>query len=243
MLQSLRNWRDRLMARLGDRLDLVLENLALQQQLRVYERGRRLQGSDRLCWCLLSRFWPRWREPLTVVQPATVMRWRRTAWWRHLGQRLRVGGRPPIEPELQALIQRMTEENCLWGSMRIVGALRNLGFSVSNSTVRRYRGGSPRALSRQGWSTFFYNHAPYVREALSEELGDRTRRLLETLRGSRSQGARTVGPALGEWSMEMPREYLELIEERWGEWLCRYPTCELDSRAARDPPDLRRDAA
>ncbi len=116
------------MARLVDRLDLVLENLALQHQLRVYERGRRLQGSDRLYWCLLSRFWLRWREPLMVVQPATVWRWRRTAWWRHLGQRLHLGGRPPIDPDLQALIQRMAAENRLWGSMRIVGALRAAGL-------------------------------------------------------------------------------------------------------------------
>jgi hypothetical protein len=50
------------MARLVDGLDLVLENLALQHQWRVYERGRRLQGSDQLCWYLLSRFWPRWRS-------------------------------------------------------------------------------------------------------------------------------------------------------------------------------------
>ena len=41
----------------------------------------------------------------------------------------------------------------------------------------------------------------------------------------------------------MPRDYLELIEERWGKWLCRYPTCEGGPHAARDSPDLRRDAA
>ncbi len=53
----------------------------------------------------------------------------------------------------------------------------------------------------------------------------------------------TVGSASGEWSsMEMPHEYLELIEERWGKWLCRCPTCELAPCTARDPPDLRRDA-
>lgn len=137
----------------------------------------------------------------------------------------------------------MAAENGLWGSMRIVGALRALGFRVSNSTVRRYRGASPRPLPTQGWATFFYNHAPYVREAVREELRDRTRRLLETLRGSSSHGAGTVGSASGEWSMEMPREYLELIEERWGKWLCRCPTCERAPHAARDSPNLRRDAA
>ena len=113
----------------------------------------------------------------------------------------------------------------------------------SNSTVRRYRSASARPLATQGWATFFYNHAPYVREALRQEVRDRICRLLETLRGSNSQGARIVSSASGEWPMEMPREYLELIEERWGKWLCRCPTCELASHMARDPPDLRRDAA
>ena len=179
-----------------------------------------------------------------VVQPATVLRWHRTSWWRHLSQRCRrLGGRPPIDPELQALIQRMAAENRLWGSMRIVGALRALGFRVSNSTVRRYRAAVARPLPTQHWATLFYNHAPYVREALREEVRDRICRLLETLRGSSSQGARTVSSASGEWPMEMPREYLELIEERWGKWLCRCPTCELAPHTARDPPDLRRDAA
>ena len=243
MLQDLRNWRARLIAGLVDRLDLVLENLALQHQLRVYQRGRRLQGSDRLCWCLLSRFWPMWRESLKVVRPATVLRWRRTRWWRHLGHGHRLGGRPPIDPELQVLIQRVAAENRLWGSMRIVGVLRILGFRVSNSTVRRYRGASPRPLSKQGWAAFLHNHAPYVREAVREELGDRTRRLLETLRGSSSQGARIVGSASGEWPTERPCEYVELIEERRGEWLCRCSVCEGARHTARDPPDVRRNAA
>ncbi len=33
----------------------------------------------------------------------------------------------------------MAAEDRLWGSMRIVGALRALGFRVSNSPVRRYQ--------------------------------------------------------------------------------------------------------
>jgi hypothetical protein len=138
----------------------------------------------------------------------------------------------------------MAVENRLWGSVRIKGELRKLGLEVSNTTVRRYRGGSPRSVPTQGWATFFYNHAPYVREAVREEVSDRTHRFLEILRGSRSQGARTVGSASGEWwSMEMPGEYRELIEERWGKWLCRCSTCEMAPRMARDPPDLRRDVA
>jgi hypothetical protein len=100
----------------------------------------------------------------------------------------------------------MVAENRLWGSMRIVGALRTLGFRLSNATVRRYRGASPRLLPTQGWATFFYSHAPYVWEAVREELHDCTRRLMAVLRGLGSSRGRTKAPASGdEWPMEMPR--------------------------------------
>jgi hypothetical protein len=126
--------------------------------------------------------WRRWREPLTVVQPTTVLRWRRTPWWRHLrGRRRRRGGRPRIDPELQVLIQHIDAENLLWGSLRITGELRKLGFTVGNSTVRRYRLRVRRRRPTQSWGKFFSNHAPYLREALLDELRDGTRRLLELL--------------------------------------------------------------
>ena len=158
--------------RLQARIDLLMENVALRHQLMVYERGRTprrsLSGNDRLLWCLLARFFSSWRDTLDVVQPSTVTRWRRVPWWRHLfcGQRRRPG-RPRIDPELQALIRRMARENPRWGSMRILGELRNFGFELSNSTVRRYRG-SAADPSRQHWSTFYRNHGPYLAEALQE---------------------------------------------------------------------------
>lgn len=57
--------------------DLVLENWALRQQLLVYGRSRRqvrLTTDDRRFWSLLARHWSIWREPLLLVQPATVVR-------------------------------------------------------------------------------------------------------------------------------------------------------------------------
>ena len=131
--------------RLQARIDMLMENIALRHQLMVYERGRTarrsLSGNDRLLWCFLARFFSNWRDTLDIVQPATVTRWRRVRWWRHLlGGRRRRPGRPRIDPELQALILRMARENPRWGSMRILGELRHLGFELSTSTVRRYRG-------------------------------------------------------------------------------------------------------
>ena len=165
--------------RLQARIDMLMENIALRHQLMVYERGRTarrsLSGNDRLLWCFLARFFSNWRDTLDIVQPATVTRWRRVRWWRHLlGGRRRRPGRPRIDPELQALILRMARENPRWGSMRILGELRHLGFELSNSTVRRYRGsaGDP---AQQHWSTFYRNHGPYLAEALQEATIDSLR--------------------------------------------------------------------
>ena len=63
--------------------DLMLENLALRQQLAVLTRQRartRTKPADRLFWSWLSRYWPGWRSTLVMLQPETVIRWQRTAW-------------------------------------------------------------------------------------------------------------------------------------------------------------------
>ena len=63
--------------------DLMLENLALRQQLAVLTRQRartQTKPTDRLFWSWLSRYWPGWRSTLVMVQPETVIRWHRTAW-------------------------------------------------------------------------------------------------------------------------------------------------------------------
>jgi hypothetical protein len=55
--------------------DLILENLALRQQLAIFKHRRpnlRLTHPDRLFWVTLSRLWSRWREVLLVVKPETV---------------------------------------------------------------------------------------------------------------------------------------------------------------------------
>jgi len=52
--------------------DLILENLALRQQLLALhaQRPRPQLGSlDRLFWVTLRRLWSGWRKPLVVVTP------------------------------------------------------------------------------------------------------------------------------------------------------------------------------
>lgn len=61
----------------SSRRDLLLENLALRQQLvGLKQRHPRPQVSisDKLFWVILRRFWPEWRHALILVQPETVVR-------------------------------------------------------------------------------------------------------------------------------------------------------------------------
>jgi hypothetical protein len=166
-----------LRASLRYRQHLVLENLALRQQLAVLSRQSRrpkLQPADRLFWSFLSRLWSRWRSAVVLVQPETVIRWQRTAWRRYWAWRSRHGrapGRSPVPREIRELIVRLTRENPRWGSMRIVGELGKLGYDVSSRTVRRYRRAVRRRPPSQSWRTFLRNHAPHIWAADALHLG------------------------------------------------------------------------
>ena len=98
--------------------ELVVENLALRQQLAAFHRTTRcrLRARDRLFWIVLARRWRNWRTSLIVVQPATVIRWHRDwlrrRWTRR--SRRRHDGRPPIDQEIRALVREMATANPLW---------------------------------------------------------------------------------------------------------------------------------
>ena len=102
--------------------DLLLENLALRQQLTVFKRRNRrpkLAGLDKLFWVLARRFWSDWKKSLLLVAPETVVRWHRAGfrlYWSMISQmRKRVGGRR-IPREVRDLIFRMVAENPTWGA-------------------------------------------------------------------------------------------------------------------------------
>ena len=132
--------------------------VALRHQLAVLGRSnRRFRPSDRLFWVCLRRWWPRWKDGLVLVHPATVARWHREGfrWLRHRAHGR--PGRPRIDSQLRSLIERMAMENGLWGAPRIHGELLKLGFSVSERTVSRYLP-ARRTTRSQTWRTFFANH-------------------------------------------------------------------------------------
>jgi len=158
-------WLSGVRERLRQRRDLLLEFIVLRHQLAVLQRtGTRrpcFRASERLFWVFLSRWWANWQRSLFIVQPATVLRWRRRglwAIWVSGSYGCWHGGRPRISSEVRALIVRMSKENFLWGAPRIHGELLKLGFDVSQATVSRYM---PRRCypPSQSWRSFLRNQA------------------------------------------------------------------------------------
>ena len=141
---------------------LVFENLALRHQLAVLQRTAprpRLRRSDRLFWVLLSRLWSGWADAVSVVQPATVIRWHRTGFslfWTWKSRR-NGPGRPAVAPEVRGLIRRMSTANPLWGAPRIHGELQKLGVEISQAAVSKYVVRHRRPPS-PSWRTFLDNH-------------------------------------------------------------------------------------
>src|SRR5262245_25832835 len=90
--------------------DVVLENLALRQQLRAATRASkrpRLQPRDRFFWIVLAHVWRNWRVALVLVQPDTVVRWHRD-WlrrrWTRRSKR-QPQGRPVVDPKIRTLVR------------------------------------------------------------------------------------------------------------------------------------------
>jgi hypothetical protein len=148
---------------LRTRASLQLEILALRHQLIVLQRGNkkrlRFRASDRILWILLSRFWPKWRNSLLLVKPATVIAWHRNGfrlYWKWKSRRTRIG-RPSIPKEIRELIRTMSASNFLWGAPRLHAELLKLGIEISQATVAKYMV-KQRKPPSQNWRTFLENH-------------------------------------------------------------------------------------
>src|SRR3979411_1784543 len=73
----------------------------------------------------------------TIARPDTILGWYLKLIARKFdGSKARRGpGRPRIKREVEQLIIRMASENLDWGYDRIVGALANLGYEISDENV------------------------------------------------------------------------------------------------------------
>jgi putative transposase len=171
MFDFFRLWCGAILRTFRSRRSLMLENLALRQQVVILKRKHpkpKLGPLDELFWVVARRFWPRWKETLVLVLPETVARWHRGGfrlYWTMLCKaRKRVGGGRRISKQIRELIFRMVVENPTWGAPRIHGELLMLGFDVSESTISRWMRRAPRHPEPgKRWLAFLRNH----REAIA----------------------------------------------------------------------------
>jgi transposase InsO family protein len=151
------------------RHSLLLENLALRQQLAVFKRRHRrpiLHATDKLLWVALRRFWPSWKRALIVVKPETVVRWHRAGfqlYWRLISRVRKPIGRRVVTKQIRELIFQMMAENPTWRAPRIHGELVRLGFEVWERSVSRWMRRAPRSPeAAPRWLTFLRNHREVI---------------------------------------------------------------------------------
>jgi hypothetical protein len=104
-------------------------------------------------------------EVAMAAKPDTILRWFRKLVARKFdGSACRQSvGRPRVEKTIEDLIVRIAQENPSWGYDRMVGALANLGHSVSDQTVgnvlkRRGIAPAPQRKHTTRWRDFIRAH-------------------------------------------------------------------------------------
>jgi putative transposase len=150
MFRFFRLWLGLLVRFFRSHRTLLLENLALRQQLAVLKRRHpraRLSPIDKLFWVLACRFWSDWKKSLLVVTPETVVRWHHAGfrlYWTLISKVKKQVGRRRLSKEVRDLIFRMMAENPTWGAPRIDGELLMLGLDVSERSISRWMKHAPR---------------------------------------------------------------------------------------------------
>src|SRR5580700_4636954 len=124
------------------RENLILENLALRQQLLALHAKRpqrRLTARHKLFWVMLRKRWSGWRNPLILVTPRTVTGWHRAGfvlYWKWLSRAKQRGGRKPVSKEVRTLIFRMVTE-IRPGERRVFTANCSSSASISRKPQSR----------------------------------------------------------------------------------------------------------
>ncbi len=100
-----------------------------------------------------------------AAKPDTLMGWYRRLVARKFdgSKSRRYPGRPRIDDEIEQWVVRIAKENSDWGYDRIVGAMANLGYTLSDQTVGNIlqRHGIPPVPERKRtttWSDFIHAH-------------------------------------------------------------------------------------
>ncbi len=145
------------------RPELLAENALLRQQVIILQRSvkrPRCTATDRALLVLLTSRLRTWRQAMLIVQPQTVLRWHRELFrrvWRRRSQPAAPAHRPPLAPEMVALIRQMAAANRLWGAERIRGELLKLDIRLAKRTIQTYMREARPPHTGQTWATFLHN--------------------------------------------------------------------------------------
>src|SRR5215204_536810 len=115
------------------------EILVLRQQLAVLKRKARrpkLRRVDRMLLAAFARLIPKERWSCLIVSPQTILRWHRELVARKWTYKHARTSRPPLDPELVALIVSTARTYPRWGCTRFKGELQVLGHRVGATTIR-----------------------------------------------------------------------------------------------------------
>ncbi len=143
---------------------LAAENRILKAQLKT---PLRLTDAERMTLAEIAYRLGRkaLEDVANVVRPDTLLGWyRRLVARKYDGSKSRLyPGRPRIDSDIEQLVIRMAKENSDWGYDRIVGAMANLGYTLSDQTVGNIlqRHGIPPAPERKRtttWTDFIRAH-------------------------------------------------------------------------------------
>jgi len=143
---------------------LAAENRILKAQLKT---PLRLTDAERMTLAEIAHRLGRkaLEDVANAVKPDTLMSWYRRLIARKFdgSKSRRYPGRPRIDDEIEQWVVRMAKENSNWGYDRIVGAMANLGYRLSDQTVGNIlqRHGIPPAPKRKRtttWADFIRAH-------------------------------------------------------------------------------------
>ena len=115
---------------------LAAENRILKAQLKT---PLRLTDAERMTLAEIAHRLGRkaLEDVANVVKPDTLLDWYRRLIARKFdgSKSRRYPGRPRIDHEIEQWVVRMAQDNSDWGYDRIVGAMANLGYRLSDQTV------------------------------------------------------------------------------------------------------------
>jgi transposase len=143
---------------------LAAENRILKAQLKT---PLRLTDAERMTLAEIAHRLGRkaLEDVANVVKPDTLLGWYRRLIARKFdgSKSRRYLGRPRIDDEIEQWVVRMAKENSDWGYDRIVGAMANLGYRLSDQTVGNilHRNGITPAPARKRtttWADFIRVH-------------------------------------------------------------------------------------